>query len=171
MSDDSRYCWFEAEIEAVKTRKFFLIPRDGIEEELIVFEKQYGELPFDYRTFLRVYGGASLFRDPEWGFFPIRLFRVPKIAYAGRKGEGTFADIGYWNDRLVYIHINDACRTFSPEILEHLPSGGIRTVAPNFVKWLRTRYEKERKRFKKKGWLEILSGPPALTDQEREALE
>ncbi|HTL29349.1 MAG TPA: hypothetical protein VL282_09010, partial [Tepidisphaeraceae bacterium] len=118
MCNHAQFAWFDAELEAIKTPKFSHISRDVAEEELIGFEDRYGALPSKYRTVLLTYGGASLFRDPEWGRYRIRFFRVPEIAYAGKKGEGTFADIGVWDDRMVYVHIKDGRRTFSPEILE-----------------------------------------------------
>jgi hypothetical protein len=69
-------------------------------------------------------------------------------------------------DAFAYFVNSGGISPFKNSVLELPHTGGLRETGMSFESWLKSRFERERKKIKKREWEEILAGPDPFSEEE-----
>src|SRR5260370_15751327 len=148
------YEWLNKEAETVKWRKFFVFKRNTEPQVIATVEKQFAALPTDYKTFLYEHGESRLFRSLNHPSYNMGVFSTPR-SLEGRKGEllleiGFFINGGYAHFRRPKGAVDAEPGVFEGAGLQ------VRKAADSFEEWLKKRFERAKKLYKKSDWKLII---------------
>lgn len=166
---EDTYEWLVREVEQVRWKKFFLFNPDVAPEPLAAVEERFGPLPNDYTDFVKEFGEARLFRHLQRGSYQLAVFSRPRI-HEGRSGE-LLLEIGFFLNG-GYAHFRKPVRSGEAETGVFEGAGvQVRKVAESFEEWLKKRFERAKKLYKKSEWKRILEGAPPFSADELGVVE
>lgn len=161
---EDTYEWLVREVEQVRWKKFFLFNSGVAPEPLAAVEVRFGPLPNDYTDFIKEFGEARLFRHLQRGSYQLAVFSRPRI-HEGRRGE-LLLEIGFFLNG-GYAHFRKLAGNGEAETGVFEGAGvQVRKVAESFEEWLKKRFERAKKLYKKSEWKRILEGALPFSSEE-----
>jgi hypothetical protein len=151
------YDWLLNEVSSVKTPKFFVLGTGCSDDELSRLERETGNLPKDYKEFLRHFGGVRLFRDPTASIYYLEVLARPRKAEWVEPGVVMVAS--FVTDP-VYLRVGQDGPVYA------CTWDRLRKVGNSFAEWFSTSFAKAKRKFSKLEWKRIVEGPLPFTPEE-----
>jgi hypothetical protein len=160
--------WLAEEIATIKTRDFHKTAPRGLLAEL---QRELPKFPASYLEFLSRFGDTWFFREIGRSSWAMRLFGRPELV-THEKTERELQFLGWSEGAAADIYFDDAQLAPGAEVSVIVGAGGrLRETGLTFDAWLEQRAQQLRKRYGKRAWQKVLSGPPPFNDQERAVIE
>jgi len=158
--------WLAEEIRNIRSKKFFQFEPCAA-EEINAFESGFHKLPDDYKSFIRTFGRARLFRHRTNPWHCLEVFAPPKID-EGKKA--TWIELGS------FLNTGDACLQFQNGVFAE--NGAIyvgefeprRKYTNSFHEWLKKSFALARALFTNQQWEELTAPAPPFGPREQEIL-
>jgi len=159
--------WLDDEIKRIKTQRFHRVDGPSSSELRVAVESCNFPLPPSYREFVLRFGNAELYR--RGSYWLVQVYAGPREA-ENDQSESLIL-FGRSETSLAFFKESTLTKGKESPVFEWRHKQGIRKTADSFEKWLTTKCNSARKRFKKKEWETIVKGPPPFTEQEQAIVE
>jgi hypothetical protein len=165
-----KYSWLEEEAEKIHWRRFFEFKDNADEKSLEKLELKVGTLPSDFKQFVLKFGDVNLFRNRDRDSYLLSVMSQPRVR-KNLQGEillefGFFLNSGY-----AYFRRKASVGSFPDTVFEGTNYDRLRMGEKSFEEWLKTRFKRARKLYKKSEWLEIIKGASPFTIEELDICE
>lgn len=162
----STFDWLADEISACGTRKFYLVDGPLPTERRAAMENAHLPMPQSYKAFISRFGNANLYR--KGSIYLVRIFAAPRCEMCKKE---EFWQFGQTDFALAYFKESSLITGHESSVFEWRHSQGMRKAAGGFEEWLIKKCMAAKKRFNKKDWEAIKSGPPAFNALEKAIIE
>jgi hypothetical protein len=159
--------WLLDEMATIKTNKFYVIDGPLPAETRKAMEDANIAVPPSYKAFVLRFGNVNLYR--KGSVYLVRVFAAPR--YDVSKDGQHLLFFGRTDYALAYLKESLLVPSGESPVFEWRHAQGLRRAAVGFEEWLIKKCEAARKRFTKKEWEDIRTGPRPFNEQERIVVE
>jgi hypothetical protein len=159
--------WLQEEMAVVNTPKFYLVDGALPPGTRKAMERSKVPVPPSYKAFVLQFGNAHLYRKGS-GYL-VRVFAAPREVVCDR-GQ-PLLHFGRTDLALAYFKESLLVRGGESPVFEWRHGGGMRKAADGFEEWLIKSCASARKRFSKRGWEALVTGPAPFNEREKAIAE
>ena len=163
--------WLQAELREIKTNKFHVVDGPAGKRLRKAIKTSKLAAPRAYKDFALQFGNANLYRQDDY----VDRYHVVVLASMrdAEHKESSLRWFGEYAGRSAYfkeelLNLEDDSPVFEWVVG---PYSHLQQVADGFVQWLEKRCQSAKKKYTKRRWKELVSGPEPLTAKEQQVVK